>query len=217
MANRSRVYLKNVFKQNAVPTEQNFADLIDSYYNTVDDKLHLDHRGLVIGKDYKQASAAENGLLVQGKAQLNGGLSLETNGITITGFSNHAELGTSSSTVPTQSAVKTYVDKKADLQGNSNVPFSTQNLAVSGYLTFDGFANQNGVKVSAISTDSQLAEVNHQTLMTQQAIKESLDVKAHLHGDLDVDFSVNNLQANTVTTKSLVIEHDDLIVIMLYN
>jgi len=211
MANRSRVFLKNIFKQNAVPTEQNFADLIDSYYNTADDKLHLDNRGLVIGDGYKKETAPENGLLVQGKSQL-GSLTIG-NGVTVTAFDS-AELTNSNSVVPTQGAVMAYADKKANLQGSSQVPFATQNLSVNGYFTFDTVPNGNKVKInniaSAISGDSASDE---QTLLTEQAIKAGLALKANLNGDSNVNFNVGNLVANFIETDGLLIKKQDYQVI----
>ncbi|MDF2866837.1 MAG: hypothetical protein K0S11_307 [Gammaproteobacteria bacterium] len=211
MANRSRVFLKNIFKQNAVPTEQNFADLIDSYYNTADDKLHLDNRGLVIGDGYKKETAPENGLLVQGKSQL-GSLTIG-NGVTVTAFDS-AELTNSNSVVPTQGAVMAYADKKANLQGSSQVPFATQNLSVNGYFTFDTVPNGNKVKInniaSAISEDSASDE---QTLLTEQAIKAGLALKANLNGDSNVNFNVGNLVASFIETDGLLIKKQDYQVI----
>jgi hypothetical protein len=216
MANRSRVYLKNVFKQNAVPTEQNFADLIDSYYNPVDDKLHLDNRGLVIGNDYKKENAAENGLLVQGYArvgslQVDGSMSLGA-GATISSFDNE-ELGNSTTIVPTQNVVKAYADKKANKEGDNNVSFATNSLSVKNYFTFDTAPDGNKAKVKAISTDSAFTEANHETLATQQAIKEALDLKAKLNGDTGVDFGVKILNAQRVETGSLLITQNDYQVI----
>lgn len=220
MANRSRVYLKNVFKQNAVPTEQNFADLIDSYYNPVDDRLHLDNRGLVIGDSYKKDAAPENGLLVEGDTnvgslQVAAGLSLAT-GVTVTGIDNNAALGNSSSSIPTQSAVKAYADTKAKLNGDNSASFAAKNLSVNGYLTFDTEPETGSkAKVNDISIDSTFADAADNKLVSQKAIKTALDQKANSNGNIEVDFNANVINANRVETKSLIITQNDYQVINL--
>lgn len=208
MANRSRTFLKNLFKQNAIPTEQNFGDLIDSYYNFVDDTLSIDRRGLVIGDGYKGQAAPENGLLVEGEVQLS---SLTVgSGVNITAFDSSSMLSNNNSVVPTQGAVKAYADTKANLQGSSDVAFATQNLSVNGYFTFDTLPNGNEVKVNNIANIiSTASTADEQTLLTEKAIKAGLELKANVQGDSAADFNVRNLYAQSIETNSLLINNPD--------
>lgn len=70
----------------------------------------------------------------QHNLEIDGSLKLES-GVAINHFSNDGRLGNSDQIVPTQRAVKTYADTKANLSGSTRQNFNTADLQIQGNLT----------------------------------------------------------------------------------
>ncbi|NMF85086.1 DUF6519 domain-containing protein [Nodosilinea sp. P-1105] len=140
--------------------------------------------------------------------EINGATKLEL-GTAINEFSTDDTLhDRSDDAVPTEKAVKTYVDhqisdfddklaNKANLNGDDNVDFRAQTLSCRT-LELNAFA------VDAISNDESLGDARNNALPTEGAVKgyvigqveslnNSLNDKADQNGDENVDFKAQNL------------------------
>jgi hypothetical protein len=117
-------------------------------------------------------------------------------------FSNDGTLNEDSDrTVPTEQAVKTYVDthlaQKAALHGSDSEDFATQDLSVNGVLKFS-----SGPEVSRFVTDGDFNNASDRAVPTQLAVKTYVDThlaqKAALHGSDSEDFATQDLSVNGV-------------------
>ncbi|MEH1945275.1 MAG: tail fiber domain-containing protein [Nostoc sp.] len=181
MAQKSRTELQGLFKTGAKPSQQDFADFIESTLNIKDDgiekpsgadnplkikaqstdeklldfyageaktwsinqKPQPERIGLNISNSgvSRLFIASSDGNVGIGttnpgaKLEINGDLKLQL-GVAVNQFSSDSTLaGNSDLTIPTEKAIKTYVDTKAPLAGSSNQDFQTKNLTVNGAMT----------------------------------------------------------------------------------
>jgi len=114
-------------------------------------------------------------------------------GVTVSNFSSNTALGTSNTALPTQNAVKTYVDTAISglspnkiLQGDSSVevidstaaPASvtiTIDASVQGTFDSDGLTLASGTSVNEFSTDGTLAGDSDDAVPTEKAVKTYVD------------------------------------------
>jgi hypothetical protein len=120
-------------------------------------------------------------------------------------------------TVPTQQAVKTYVEtkitevnnalaEKADLHGAPNQDFAAQDLTVNRVLKFS-----SGPEVSSFITDGDFNNASHRAIPTQLAVKSYVETQlnrehqsrdellkqiAALNGNTSEEFKANTLQVS---------------------
>lgn len=159
----------------------------------------------VKGESHLDGDTTVGGNLTVGDSTASEPRTLTLNGVKVNGFSKeiqNSELKVSNQELlPTQNAVKTYVDNKlstkAALEGSATQDFQAKALTVSGPLTL------NKVPVSSFSTDGKLGS-SDQALPTQKAVKTYVDnglsTKAALGGDSNTDFQVNGLKVNGALT-----------------
>ncbi|NEO46955.1 MAG: hypothetical protein F6K55_23670, partial [Moorea sp. SIO4A3] len=144
----------------------------------------------------------DKNLTVGGNFQL-GTLSINT-------FSSDGNLADNSNlAVPTEQAVKTYVDNeitkvnnaldtKAALNGAASQDFATNNLTVSGNFQL------GTLSIKEFSEDGNLTDSSNSAIPTEQAVKtyvdnqitqvnNALDTKAALNGTASQNFATNNL------------------------
>ncbi|WP_424097828.1 hypothetical protein [Moorena producens] len=145
---------------------------------------------------------------------LNGSLTIDENlavggnfqlgTLSINEFSSDGNLADNSNlAVPTEQAVKTYVDNeitkvnnnldtKADLNGAASQDFTAQNLTIGGNLQFT-----TGLAISEFSGDGNLTDNSDLAIPTEQAVKTYVDnalaSKANLNGAASQNFATNNL------------------------
>jgi uncharacterized protein YqcC (DUF446 family) len=148
----------------------------------------------------------------EAKLNVEGGVKADTlqlaDGESVGKFSNDSTLNEGSDrTVPTQQAVKTYVDtnlaQKAALHGSATEYFATQDLTVNGVLKFS-----TGPEVSSFVIDGDFNKASDRAIPTQLAVKsyvetqltserqsrdELLKQKAALEGSDSEDFETKNL------------------------
>ena len=156
----------------------------------------------------------------EAKLNVEGGVKADTlqlaDGESVGKFSNDGTLNEGSDrTVPTQQAVKTYVETqitevnnalagKADLHGAPNQDFAAQDLTVNRVLKFS-----SGPEVSSFITDEDFNNASHRAIPTQLAVKSYVETKitevnsalagkADRQGSTNQDFAAQDLTVNGV-------------------
>ena len=126
MPERSRAILKSYFETGDRPTDQQFAEFIDSAINKLDDEITIDPSlNMGLGTDNPAA-----------RLHINGDLMLQ-NGVVIHTFSNDDTLADNSENIiPTQQAIKTYID---NLFAGTVAPFA-MDTPPTGWIECDGTA-----------------------------------------------------------------------------
>ncbi|GAB4180478.1 MAG: hypothetical protein Fur006_14650 [Coleofasciculaceae cyanobacterium] len=190
-----------------VPTQQAVKTYVDTKITEVNNAL--------AGKADRQGSANQN--FATQDLTVNGVLKFSS-GPEVSSFVKNVDFNNSSDrAIPTQLAVKTYVEtqitevnsalaEKADRQGSANQNFATQDLTVNGVLKFS-----SGPEVSGFITDGDFNNASDRAIPTQLAVKsyvetqlnserqsrdELLKQKAALHGNASKDFNANALQVS---------------------
>ncbi len=166
----------------------NFSD--DGTFNQANDytvptqnavKTYVDERAFLAGRS-DQSFTAEN-LTVFENFGFNAGHQVNE-------ISNDGDLADSSTTaIPTEFAVRTYADTKAEKNGAGTEPFAAQNLTVHGSFGFF-----NGHTISEISNSFDPTNPRQTSLCTEYAIKSFVDTNlATINGHSSVDFNTRNL------------------------
>jgi Family of unknown function (DUF6519) len=172
----------------AVPTEQAVKQYVDRSLN---DKAN-------IAGDINQNFNAND--LLGGSLKLGGGAKVTT-------FStDNLLIGNSDEAVPTEQAVKQYVDRslndKANITGDINQNFNANDL-LGGSLKLGG-----GAKVTTFSTDNLLVGNSDEVVPTEQAVKQYVDRllndKANITGDITKSFNANELKARKLFAQNVV-------------
>lgn len=135
-------------------------------------------------------------------------------GATVSGFSTTTTLGTSDILVPTQNAVKAYVDAAVSgitgnkiAQGDSSVevldstaaPASitfTIDSSVQGIINSAGLSLASGTSINEFSIDGTLSGDSDDVVPTEKAVKEYVDN----HSSISVHNSLTGLQGGDATS-----------------
>jgi hypothetical protein len=197
----------------AVPTENAVKTYVDHQISDFDDKL--------ANKANLNGDANTNF-----SAQILSCRTLELNAFAVDAISNDEELqGARNNALPTERAVRVYVDgqvgslnnslnDKADRNGDENIDFKAQNLSCLSL-------NLNLSQINAISEDGTLNASRNDALPTEEAVRayvdrevgqltesltQGLNGKADRNGDDGVDFKAQNLGCLSLNLNSITID-----------
>ncbi|NEO46956.1 MAG: DUF342 domain-containing protein [Moorea sp. SIO4A3] len=156
----------------------------------------------VIGDIYAKNLNLNGSLTIDENLTVGGNFQLGT--LSINAFSSDGNLADNSNlAVPTEKAVKTYVDNeitkvnnnldtRAALNGAADQDFTAQNLTIGGNLQFT-----TGLAINEFSGDGNLTDNSDLAIPTEQAVKTYVDNalagKANLNGAASQNFATNNL------------------------
>lgn len=139
-------------------------------------------------------------------------------GVSVDSFSDSTALGTSDTTVPTQNAVKSYVDSKIGgitpnsiSQGDSSVtvldstaaPASiafTVDNTIQGIFDSTGLALALGTSVNEISNDPLLTDASPNSLVTEYAMKQYIDAHTSLADQIVDGLAVAQVSDSTTAS-----------------
>ena len=139
-------------------------------------------------------------------------------GVTVDGISDDTALGTSSTTIPTQNAVKSYVDSKIGgitpnsiSQGDSSVevldstaaPASitfTIDSSIQGIFDSTGLTLAYGTSVNKISNDPLLTDASPHSLVTEYAMKQYIDSHTSLADQIVDGLAVAKVSDSTTSS-----------------
>jgi hypothetical protein len=145
----------------------------------------------------------DENLIVDGTLRVDGAANLGTSltlasGATITEFSTNTSLGTSNTVVPTQNAVKSYVDTQltasnlafaGDTGGTLNIDLDSETLTIAGGTGIDTSGSGNTL---TIAIDSSVATLTGGQVLTNKTLTTPTINGATMTGTVSVDNIIFN-------------------------